>query len=103
MADFVSGPEATPAEAYERFRGRQASPQLTEFAAGYGFEFDEYQRVACRHLETGAGVLVAAPTGAGKTIIGEFAVFLALQSGRKCFYTTPIKALSNQKYADLVA
>jgi ATP-dependent RNA helicase HelY len=45
---------------------------------------------------------VAAPTGAGKTIVGEFAVFLALNNGRKCFYTTPIKALSNQKYADLV-
>ena len=50
----------------------------------------------------GSGVLVAAPTGAGKTIVGEFAVFLALEQGRKCFYTTPIKALSNQKYADLV-
>ena len=47
-------------------------------------------------------MLVAAPTGAGKTIVGEFAVFLALHQGRKCFYTTPIKALSNQKYADLV-
>ena len=47
-------------------------------------------------------MLVAAPTGSGKTIVGEFAVFLALNNGRKCFYTTPIKALSNQKYADLV-
>ena len=46
---------------------------------------------------------MAAPTGAGKTVVGEFAVHLALQQGRKCFYTTPIKALSNQKYADLVA
>ena len=50
----------------------------------------------------GHGVLVAAPTGAGKTVVGEFAVQLALDSGRKAFYTTPIKALSNQKYADLV-
>ena len=48
-------------------------------------------------------MLVAAPTGAGKTVVGEFAVHLALAEGRKCFYTTPIKALSNQKYADLVA
>ena len=64
--------------------------------------FDDYQREACAHLEAGSGVLVAAPTGAGKTIVGEFAVFLALQRGQKCFYTTPIKALSNQKYADLV-
>jgi ATP-dependent RNA helicase HelY len=48
-------------------------------------------------------VLVAAPTGSGKTVVGEFAVHLALEAGRKCFYTTPIKALSNQKYNDLVA
>ena len=47
-------------------------------------------------------MLVAAPTGSGKTVIGEFAVHLALAEGRKCFYTTPIKALSNQKYSDLV-
>ena len=78
------------------------SPQLAAFAAGYGFDFDEYQLEACRHIEAGSGVLVAAPTGAGKTIVGEFAVHLALAQGRKCFYTTPIKALSNQKYADLV-
>ncbi len=75
---------------------------LAAFADGYGFAFDDYQREACRHIEAGSGVLVAAPTGAGKTIVGEFAVFLALTNGRKCFYTTPIKALSNQKYADLV-
>ena len=48
-------------------------------------------------------MLVAAPTGSGKTLVGEFAVHLALAHGRKCFYTTPIKALSNQKFADLVA
>ena len=48
-------------------------------------------------------MLVAAPTGSGKTIVGEFAVHLAIATGRKCFYTTPIKALSNQKFADLVA
>ncbi len=46
-------------------------------------------------------MLVAAPTGSGKTLVGEFAVHLALASGGKCFYTTPIKALSNQKFADL--
>ena len=94
--------EPTPAEAYARFRTRQGSPALTAFADGYGFVFDDYQREACAHVEGGSGVLVAAPTGAGKTIVGEFAVFLALAQGRKCFYTTPIKALSNQKYADLV-
>ncbi len=47
-------------------------------------------------------MLLAAPTGSGKTVVGEFAVHLALAQGRKCFYTTPIKALSNQKYGDLV-
>ena len=56
-----------------------------------------------RPSKAGRGVLVAAPTGAGKTVVGEFAVSLALEHGRKCFYTTPIKALSNQKYHDLVA
>ena len=94
--------EPSPAEAYAAFRTRQSSPALAAFADGYGFAFDDYQREACAHVEAGSGVLVAAPTGAGKTIVGEFAVFLALQQGRKCFYTTPIKALSNQKYADLV-
>jgi ATP-dependent RNA helicase HelY len=79
-----------------------AYPQLDEFAAGFDFSFDDFQVQACRAVAEGAGVLVAAPTGAGKTIVGEFAVFLALATGRKAFYTTPIKALSNQKYADLV-
>ncbi|MFZ0531077.1 MAG: DEAD/DEAH box helicase, partial [Propionicimonas sp.] len=74
---------------------------LTDFAASYPFALDDYQREACRHVADGHGVLVAAPTGAGKTVVGEFAVFLALSTGRKCFYTTPIKALSNQKYHDL--
>ncbi|MCU1676142.1 MAG: helicase, partial [Frankiales bacterium] len=74
-----------------------------DFAAGYPFPLDEFQRRACDALERGKGVLVAAPTGAGKTIVGEFAVFLALRGGSKCFYTAPIKALSNQKYGDLVA
>jgi ATP-dependent RNA helicase HelY len=92
----------SPAEAYASFRQKQASPLLAAFADGYGFAFDDYQREACAQIEAGSGVLVAAPTGAGKTIVGEFAVFLALKNGRKCFYTTPIKALSNQKYADLV-
>lgn len=65
------------------------------------FPLDDFQVEACAALERGSGVLVAAPTGAGKTVVGEFAVHLALASGRKAFYTTPIKALSNQKYADL--
>ncbi|HYT25344.1 MAG TPA: DEAD/DEAH box helicase, partial [Actinomycetota bacterium] len=74
---------------------------VEQFAAGYPFELDDFQRRGCLALASGSGTLVAAPTGAGKTVVGEFAVHLALSEGRKCFYTTPIKALSNQKYADL--
>ncbi|HUJ06586.1 MAG TPA: DEAD/DEAH box helicase [Streptosporangiaceae bacterium] len=84
-------------------RGRDSDvPELTAFQALYEFEFDDYQLEACRALADGHGVLLAAPTGSGKTVVGEFAVHLALGQGRKCFYTTPIKALSNQKYGDLV-
>src|SRR3954471_18165088 len=79
------------------------SGELASFAAQLSFALDDFQQRSCQALETGHGVLVCAPTGAGKTVVGEFAVHLALVQGRKCFYTTPIKALSNQKYADLVA
>ena len=75
---------------------------LKDFEGLYGFELDDFQLRACREIEDGRGVLVAAPTGSGKTVVGEFAIHLALQTGRKAFYTTPIKALSNQKYHDLV-
>ncbi|OPX08862.1 RNA helicase [Mycobacterium sp. AT1] len=76
--------------------------QLEDFTAGLPFTLDDFQIRACKALENGHGVLVCAPTGAGKTVVGEFAVHLALAAGRKCFYTTPIKALSNQKHNDLV-
>ncbi len=95
--------EPSPAERYASFRRSQGGAALSEFEVGYPFGLDAFQRTACLALEAGGGVLVAAPTGAGKTVVGEFAVHLALRAGRKCFYTTPIKALSNQKYADLVA
>src|SRR5215469_11370697 len=91
---------ASPAERYAAFRARPAG--LTAFQALYDFTFDDFQVEACEALSRGQGVLVAAPTGSGKTVVGEFAVHLALAGGRKCFYTTPIKALSNQKYSDLV-
>jgi ATP-dependent RNA helicase HelY len=78
-------------------------PVFADFARLYDFALDDFQVRACRVVEDGQGVLVAAPTGSGKTVVGEFAVHLALRTGRKCFYTTPIKALSNQKYHDLVA
>ena len=78
-------------------------PELARFAADLSFQLDGFQRRGCAALESGHGVLVCAPTGAGKTVVGEFAVHLALASGTKCFYTTPIKALSNQKHNDFVA
>jgi len=95
----------SPAERYaaSRARARAEKSALAEFRGLYDFELDPFQVEACEALETGAGVLVAAPTGSGKTIVGEFAVHLALRSGTKCFYTAPIKALSNQKFHDLVA
>mgnify|MGYP000433310765 CR=1 FL=1 len=79
----------------------EPGPELARFTTRYSFRLDDYQLTACAHVESGSGVLVAAPTGAGKTVVGEFAVHLALAQGRKCFYTTPIKALSNQKFRDL--
>ena len=75
---------------------------LDEFTARLDFPLDDFQIRGCRAVEADRGVLVCAPTGAGKTIVGEFAVSLALSRGTKCFYTTPIKALSNQKFHDLV-
>lgn len=74
-----------------------------EFISRQSFSLDDFQVAGCRVVEEDRGVLVCAPTGAGKTIVGEFAVSLALSRGTKCFYTTPIKALSNQKFHDLVA
>jgi ATP-dependent RNA helicase HelY len=77
--------------------------ELPRFTAELPFSLDDFQRRACAALERGHGVLVCAPTGAGKTVVGEFAVHLALAAGGKCFYTTPLKALSNQKHTDLTA
>ena len=94
----------SPAERYAAAaaRSRRDRSELGRFTAGLDFPLDDFQVRACQAVEEGKGVLVAAPTGAGKTIVGEFAVHLALATGRKAFYTTPIKALSNQKYHDLV-
>ncbi|HWM02015.1 MAG TPA: DEAD/DEAH box helicase [Actinophytocola sp.] len=99
---MATSPSPSPAQAYSASRRRSSHPRLTEFVQQLPFELDPFQDEACAALEDGHGVLVCAPTGAGKTVVGEFAVHLALTEGRKCFYTTPIKALSNQKYADLV-
>jgi ATP-dependent RNA helicase HelY len=82
-------------------RGVVTNPtELARFSAELPFGLDDFQQQACAALERGHGVLVCAPTGAGKTVVGEFAVHLALAAGGKCFYTTPLKALSNQKHTD---
>lgn len=80
-----------------------APVRATQFAAGLPFPLDTFQREAIEAVEAGSSVLVAAPTGSGKTVVAEFACWLALRRGAKCFYTTPLKALSNQKFGDLVA
>ena len=75
---------------------------LKHFESRMKFPLDEFQRTACRQLEAGRSVLVAAPTGSGKTVVAEFAVTLARrEQNARVFYTTPIKALSNQKFHEL--
>ena len=83
---------SSPSERYRASAERTAESKthLGSFARTLDFDLDEFQRLACRSLQEGRGVLVAAPTGAGKTIVGEFAIYLALQRGLKAFYTTPI-------------
>jgi ATP-dependent RNA helicase HelY len=76
---------------------------ISEFRETLGFEPDPFQQDAIDALVAGRSVLVAAPTGAGKTVVGEYACHDSVVRGGACFYTTPIKALSNQKYRDLVA
>lgn len=95
---MTTSPEPSPDPSHEPPPGSQ----LADFAGQLTFRLDPFQMRACEALERGHGVLVCAPTGAGKTVVGEFAVHLALAAGTKCFYTAPIKALSNQKHSDLV-
>ncbi|HET8780223.1 MAG TPA: DEAD/DEAH box helicase, partial [Agromyces sp.] len=93
----------SPAERYARSRDLRRQPRLADFASKLRFDLDPFQRASCAALDEGRSVLVAAPTGAGKTVVAEFAVFLAMQEqADKVFYTTPIKALSNQKYQEFV-
>ncbi|MCT9820179.1 DEAD/DEAH box helicase [Microbacterium sp. W1N] len=93
-----------PAGRYARAQAQQAHPITADFAAAQRFDLDPFQIAGCHALEDGRSVLVAAPTGAGKTIVGEFAIHLAMQTpGDKAFYTTPMKALSNQKFRELQA
>lgn len=67
---------------------------------GYGFALDPFQRQAIAALDDGRHVVVAAPTGSGKTVVAEHGIERAGASGRRAFYTAPLKALSNQKFTD---
>lgn len=96
--------EISPAQRYSASRARSQHPILRSFCEQLRFDLDHFQREACERIELGRNVLVAAPTGAGKTVVAEFAVFLAMRdASSKIFYTTPMKALSNQKYHELVS
>ena len=95
--------DLSAAERYARAKVKQTAPSYNSFLELLDFALDPFQEQACHALAKGKGVLVAAPTGAGKTIVGEFAIHLAIEKNQKVFYTTPIKALSNQKFSELVA
>ena len=93
--------QLSPAERFAASRGRGGHPRLEEFRQHQRFDLDPFQLQACASLEDGRSVLVAAPTGAGKTMVAAFAVALAMRHPTaKVFYTTPMKALSNQKYQE---
>jgi len=95
--------EPSAAERFAAAKRRTRTPVLNAFRERIGFDLDPFQIAACESLEAGRSVLVAAPTGAGKTIVAEFAIFRAMQgTDDKVFYTTPMKALSNQKFGELV-
>ena len=95
--------ELSPAERYTQAQATKKAPGLKAYRETLPFDLDDFQVSSCQSVEAGRGVLVAAPTGAGKTAVAEFAIFLALQQPLvKVFYTTPMKALSNQKYTELV-
>ena len=78
-------------------------PDRVELTARYDFPIDRFQSEAFEALDAGQHVVVAAPTGSGKTVVAEYGIAVARAQGKRAFYTAPIKALSNQKYRDLVA
>lgn len=94
--------ELSPAQRFAAFRAsmEHEKSMAAQFEHSLPFDLDDFQQEAIEALESGSNVLVAAPTGAGKTVVADFAVFLAQKRNVKAFYTTPIKALSNQKYHD---
>jgi len=98
----VTDADLSPAARFAAARTRSRSRNLELFRDDLAFDLDPFQIAACGALDAGRSVLVAAPTGAGKTVVAEFAVWMAMrQPSAKVFYTTPMKALSNQKYTEL--
>jgi len=83
------------------YTGEVTTPEA--FASRFSFALDDFQQEAIAAVDQGRSVLVAAPTGSGKTVVAEYAIERAMDRGGKTFYTTPLKALSNQKFGDLVA
>jgi superfamily II RNA helicase len=81
--------------------GFDPEADIAAFVARYAFSIDDFQLEAIAHLAADRSVLVAAPTGTGKTLVAEYAIWRAQQRGQRVIYTTPLKALSNQKYRDL--
>lgn len=81
--------------------GGSAIPSTYVPAKVYPFTLDSFQRAAIDHIDKDESVLVAAHTSAGKTAVAEYAIAKALKNGQRVIYTSPIKALSNQKYRDL--
>src|SRR5579862_6503513 len=98
----MSTPAVSPADRINASVSAVHAPEFASFRELYDFDFDPFQVAACAALTSGDGVLVAAPTGSGKTVVGEYAVHLALSQRKKGFHHPPIQALSNQKYNHLV-
>ncbi|HLZ23991.1 MAG TPA: DEAD/DEAH box helicase [Ktedonobacterales bacterium] len=92
-------PEQLPAEPVSF--SPEAIADVEEFAGTQPFPLDPYQIEAARHLADGRSVLVAAPTGTGKTVVAEMGIWQAHRAGKRAIYTAPLKALSNQKFRDL--
>jgi len=97
MNEYVVVGQETP----ETLETQAALDSIETFKARYPFPIDPFQLEAIAHLADDQSVMVAAPTGTGKTLVAEYAIWLAQQRGQRVIYTTPLKALSNQKYRDL--
>jgi ATP-dependent RNA helicase HelY len=101
--DAIDDATAATALLDEPARVGRYDGEIAQFEAFYPFSLDPFQREAIRVLLAGDSVMVAAPTGTGKTVVAEFGVWDAFKRTGRVIYTTPIKALSNQKYRDLRA